>query len=104
MTLTQIGQKHGCSQQRVSQILGPDRVRKFKPHKGCYPNLDKWLNKNQISVVKLSEMVYGYRSAGNETRVRDWLRGRTDPRKRIIDIVLQITGMSYEECFYKEGL
>lgn len=105
MTAAQLGEKYGISYQRVCQIIGPVRPRRFHAQKdGYYPNLTKWMNENKITAVTLAEMIYGYRCSGNETRVRDWLRGRTDPRKRTIDIVLQITGMSYEVAFYKEGL
>lgn len=67
--------------------------------RSIWPNMEKWLRDNKITYVALSEML-GYKAApSNYQRVRNQMLGIAELRKRDIDKLLRITGMSYEQLF-----
>lgn len=63
-----------------------------------YPNLLKWLDDHGMSFMDFSiETGLGDNAAANI------IYGRHDPKKWVIDKVLALTGMTYEEAFRRES-
>ncbi len=59
-----------------------------------YPMIEKYMEENGISQAKLSRLCdIPY------TTLNNFLNGRKDIKKSDIDKILQVTGMTYEECF-----
>lgn len=59
-----------------------------------YPSIDAWLRANNVSVMELARRV-----EISQQSMSLLMNGRTLPRKRTIDKILRITGMTYEEAF-----
>ena len=70
---------------------------KRKRESDVFPNLAKWLRETKMSWAELASLF------GRSTDVGSRLRRDTyDIRKSEIDIILDVTGMTYEECFAKK--
>ena len=100
----EIAEIMGISRQCVAQMCGetnPNHFRMFGDSV-VYPNLRKWLNENKVTMAEFirrcGRVPYGagYKNFGY------WMSGRRDPSKSIIDAWLRVTGMTYEELFYRE--
>lgn len=61
-----------------------------------YPNLEKWIKENCKNAYQFS-IITGLSDRG----IRCMLYGRNDPSKYTIDVVLQVTGLTYEVAFAK---
>lgn len=101
--LRDIADKYGVSYQAVSQAVCKHGGY-FRPYteKQCvYPNLRKWLNEKKITRKEfLWEM--GESCAGrNVQRITGYFAGKHNPSKRIIDKMLKVTGLTYEEMFWE---
>ena len=106
MTYREIAEECGCSYQNVAKALASRNVVRFRhfTENACvYPALRKWLNDNRVSIEELLRRVYGH-NIGGTTRKRytDVFRGHAELKKRDIDNLLRVTGMTYEELF-REG-
>ena len=102
----EIAEKYGVSFQAVAQKCSEYESGKFRPftEKNCvYPNLRKWLNENRVSQSEFVRRM-GYVPTG-KTKVSfgGYFRGEGYPQKRTIDKMLQATGLTYEELWYREG-
>lgn len=77
----------------------PKEPAKPKVHRtpGVYPNLERWMKENRFTQKMVGDVI-GV-SAGNVSHI---CRGKQDISKRYIDKLLELTGMTYEECFAKE--
>lgn len=64
---------------------------------GVYPNLERWMRENRFTQAMMGNEL-GV-TAGNFNHI---CRGKQDIPKRYIDKILELTGMTYEECFAKE--
>jgi len=74
----------------------PEKLR--TPRKpSVYPNLARWMKETKTTHGMMAEKL-----GCHQTWVSAWMRGKGDPKKRDIDLVLELTGMTYEECFAKE--
>ena len=105
MTYREIGEKYGVSYQRVQQLIGGRKgnTGPFRPVKKCpYPNLKKWMNELQISRHEICRRVYGNTGRENYNRMCSYIRGDNDPPKRVIDKMIEATGMKYEVLFARE--
>ena len=102
-TYREIAQAIGCSYQYVAQILGKHDETKFRPlgEKDCvYPGLRKWLNTNKCSRRELYRKMYGYNMIGNSNvTFLDRLHGRVPFRMDEINLIISITGLTYEQLF-----
>ena len=102
-TYREIAQAIGCSYQYVAQILGKHDETKFRPlgEKDCvYPGLRKWLNTNKCSRRELYRKMYGYNMIGNSNvAFLDRLHGRVSFRMDEINLIISITGLTYEQLF-----
>lgn len=62
-----------------------------------YPNLERWMEETMFTQRKLAEKL-----GCHYTWVSMVMHGKGNLRKDDIDIILEVTGMTYEECFAKE--
>lgn len=98
MTLREIAEKHDVSFQTVACTIArvDPTYHKIITDRGCiYPNLRRWLNESKMNQQKLFSALRG-------KSVREFLKGERLPKKDAIDIMLQVTGMTYEEMFAEE--
>lgn len=103
-TYAEIAQMFGVTRQRVYQIIGGHYNTHFKrvtEEKCIYPNLLRFLNENRISMRELTRLVYGYYHRASEQRIRMVLKG-ADCHKSLIDKMLDVTRLSYEEAFKRK--
>jgi predicted transcriptional regulator len=104
MTYRQIADHFGISYQAVAQALGEYNPNHFKyiSETGCvYPNLRKWLNDNKVGKSEFARRC-GYANVYcNKKRMDYYLTGRNDPPKNVIDKILMVTGLTYEQAFSK---
>jgi transcriptional regulator with XRE-family HTH domain len=103
---TQIAEKVGVTRQRVYQILGTAEKGFFKPftEQGCiYPNWRKWMNDHKVSVPELTQKMGMDACSNNYGLIKRWMRGDNFPLKFNIDKLIEVTGLSYEELFSREG-
>ena len=105
MTIREIADKYGVSKQAVAQACGSHNVsffRKFDEERCVYPYLRKWLNENKVSVKEFLRRC-GLTSSGTiSKRYAMYFRGKVYPTKLVIDQMLAVTGLTYEDMFYRE--
>ena len=70
--------------------------------KCVYPRIRKYMNDNKINMSKLTVMLFGENTTWDYAKVRKALKGE-NCTKYIIDGILKVTGMTYEEAFFQEG-
>lgn len=108
MTYQQIADKYGVSKQYVGIVCGKANTKAFQVIKedGCiYPNLRNWMNKNKVSRGELIRMMGAtYAHQTFTMKLSGYMRGESEPKKGYIDNLLRVTGMTYEELFYREDL
>lgn len=94
-SLQEIGDKFGIVRERVRQILNnPVRVARKGTIKCVYPAISNYLKCNRISALQFAS-----RTGIAYTTLHHTLTGKTSPNKRVIDIILSETGLTYEEAF-----
>ena len=107
MSVTDIARKYGVSYQAVSHATAWDRGRYFKHYtefRCVYPNLRQWLNENKVTVNEFVRRMGLAQTASTSNRIGDYFRGRMYPPKSAIDKMIAVTGLSYEEMFYREDV
>lgn len=67
-----------------------------------YPNLRRCLNENKVSRTEFCRRMGNQPNSGNSTNLRDWFVGRNYPIKRVIDKMIEVTGLTYEELWEVE--
>lgn len=101
-TYREIGERFGLSKQRVYQILGKMDKHYFKPIKEkvvAYKGIRDWLNEKKISFTEFCRLIYGYYHPKLYTRLTVCLN-KTHPIKiDMIEKILDITGLTYEQAF-----
>lgn len=98
-TLQEIADRYGISIERVRQIMKigsmDERMDKSK-NQWVYPNAVEWAERNRMSI---------YRIAADSgipcSTLHNALKGKNQPKKSTIDALLRISGMTYEEFFYR---
>lgn len=100
MTLQQIADEIGVSRQRAAQLTGAVRpMREWNKTYSVYQGIDNWMKYNRVTYVMLGDMLGyapGASSSGNLARR---LMGEVMLSKDLIDDILEVTGMTYEEAF-----
>ena len=93
-----VAKKYSLSRERIRQLFSPIMERDMRKRNGCiYPNFASWLKEKDLSYNKFAEM------AGiSGQQVSLVMSGKGNPTKIWIDKILEVTGMTYEECFAKE--
>ena len=101
----EIADMFGVSLQAVQQVCGQYNPRQFQyiTEAGCvYPNLRKWMNENKVSRKEvIRRMGFADGNPQNANTFGEYMRGRCDPPKRVIDKLLEVTGLTYEVLFDK---
>jgi len=97
-TFQTIANKFGVSKQYIQQILPRENQRLNMAIDSCiYPNISAWMRENNCGYSAIAK------SVGVKTEsIRQALSVRRNCRKNIIDAILGITGMTYEEAFWRE--
>ena len=98
MSYDDIGQVFGISRQAVWQAAHPGPGDNFHANavmKVPYIGLRNWMLENRVTFTALSEMC-------GKNSIHGSLIGKGDPRKSTIDMILKVTGLTYEECFREE--
>lgn len=98
MTYRQIGEKYGVSAQAVQICCARqnEMPKKSFSAKSCiWPNLRKWLNTDRARAERFFQAMQG-------CTIRTILKGGQQPKKNVIDRMLKVTGMTYEELFREE--
>jgi hypothetical protein len=97
-TLTEVGDKFGISKQRVSQMFPQANKKVDAAAEGCvYPNISKWMVEHRAGFASIA------RGCGSTTpTIRYALTSGGSIRKDLIDALLRLTGMTYEEAFFRE--
>ena len=102
MTYQQIADHFGISYQAVAQTLAKYNPNHFQyvTEAGCaYPGLRNWMNDNKAGRSELIRRCHIESTHQNLSRMRNYLTCKADPPKRVIDKILGITGLTYEEAF-----
>jgi DNA-binding CsgD family transcriptional regulator len=105
MTYEAIGQKLGISKQRVFQLIGDVRKGRHRTitEKECvYVGIRNRMNENKISRTALSRKVYGTTHPNQYRCLERALKG-SNCSKYVIDNILKVTGLTYEEAFKLDG-
>lgn len=105
LTYQEIAAKYGVTYQAVAQAAGRHSPGHFMvfTKKGCvYTGLRNWLNENRISRAELIRRMNLSVGGRNTDRVCRILRGETRPNKDDIDLLIKITGLTYEVLFSEE--
>lgn len=101
-TYKEIAQMYGVSYQAVQQSCARHTPHLFKPYNDkqvVYAGLRNWMNSNKISRAELIRRM-GLIPHGTEmARCGDYLRGDVDLKKKTIDKLLEVTGLTYEDAF-----
>ena len=98
MTYQEIAEKYGISRQAAHMSCMQAGGISYNPisERGCiWPNLRKWLNADK-------ERQDRFFQATNYCCIRHILSGKQQPKKNVIDHMMKITGMTYEELFAEE--
>ena len=105
MTYQEIADIFGCSKSYVGSLLSKSKECQFRPltSKDCiFVGIRNWLNENKVSRSEFCRRVYGHAHPANHQRYSAIFKGR-DCTKKTIDIILSITGPTYEEAFRLDG-
>lgn len=95
LSYRQISEKYGVSYQSVHSAvcLVDGSYKTVISERGCiYPNLRSWLNQDRQRSDRFFQAMRG-------CCIREILKGSQMPKKNVIDKMLAITGMTYEEMF-----
>lgn len=99
-SLREIGDHFGVSHERIRNMLPrDDRINHpIKSVQTCiYPNIRAWMQENRCTYEKFARMI-GCTGAS----LRSWMRGESSPKKSNIDKLLSMTGLSYEDAFWRD--
>ena len=97
-TYAQIGEALHYSKSYICNSLSTmiDRKKRhyLHPCRDIYPRLAQWMVEHDCGYDRLAELIgASYSAIGN------MMRGRGDPSKRLIDNILAVTGLTYEQAF-----
>lgn len=102
LTYRDIAKKYGVSYQAVQIACSQHKGYGFVPFtkKTCvYPNLRKWLNDNKVSMRDFVRRCNLTPHGVTSQRYKDYVTGRCYPSKQTIDVLLKVTGLTYEQFF-----
>lgn len=99
MKYKDIAEIFGCSRQYVATVCGKADVAHFRHCDSIYPNIQRWMNENKVSMFELLRRMGLMPYSDNLDRLRRVIRGQTQPKKDCIDRLIKVTGMTYEVLF-----
>ncbi len=100
-SLQECADRFGVTRECIRQITPPVQARarsRGKCFEDCaFPNLAKWLCENRYSYNSFAKL-----ACISPVSMKKALNGATSVTKRVIDRILEVTGMSYEVAFAKK--
>lgn len=102
MTYKKIAETLGYSASYINQVCGFTNHHRFQhiTEDGCiYPGLRKWMNDNMVSRTELVRRMYKTPFPNTVKSLSAYMRGDYEPPKSVIDDILRVTGLTYEQCF-----
>lgn len=96
-TLRAIAADYGVTYQRIQQIVTENPHAK-KRAVCVYPGLRKWVADNDYTVREVSEL-----TGINQRTLYSYFVGSMHPPVLVIQRILEVTGMSFEEAFLGKG-
>lgn len=99
MTYKEIAEIYGVSTQAVQASVTKcrDGFHKKATENVCYPGLRRWMIANRVGKSTLAEL------CGIERTTMYLNLTRKDSiNKKTIDVILRVTGLTYEECFKED--
>jgi transposase len=97
MTYDEIAAKFNVSRQCVHQTVQAYENFKVKESACVYDGLRQWMNKNHIRVSQFCKM--DEFNGKNACSLRRYLKGDSEIPMSVIDAILEITNLTYEEAF-----
>ena len=104
-TRKQIAEELGVSRQRVYQMISTYGQRSFRPitpQQCIYHNWRNWMNNNQVSKGELLKRLFLTSESHNYSRLTQYMTGYCYPQKQMIDCILEVTGLTYEQLWSRE--
>lgn len=100
-TYQEIADKFGCSKQYVHQSITQSRPSKSnRLANACvYRGLSEYIAKNNITICKFTGFLRPTHKGYNTTRMKELLTGERSFKMTDIRKILELTGMTFEECF-----
>ena len=96
-TAEEVGNKFGITRQRVCQLFPIKKLRKEMASESCiFPNISKWMEQNDYGYTDIAKMC-----DFQVHKIQYSLKNDANITKLLIDRLLKITGMTYEEAFYR---
>lgn len=99
-TLQYLGDKYGLTRERMRQILEVYEAKRMgisQRLKSCqYPAIRRWMIVHDVTYCKFGKLCGTTMDA-----IRNGLTEKTDIKKKTIDAILSVTGLTYEEAFKK---
>jgi transcriptional regulator with XRE-family HTH domain len=102
----EIAAQLGVSRSYVYEMCGKNGKRCFKPitEKQCvYPIWREWFNENRVNRMDFIRMLEDDGHSLSHVHLSELMKGNRFPNKKNIDAILEVTGLTYEELFYREG-
>ena len=97
-TLSKVAAEFGVTRQRIHQLFPVKSMRLDQAAASCiYPNISKWMAANNVGYTYIAKEI-----GTCAQRVRVFLAEGSDSRKSLIDGILSVTGLTYEEAFQEE--
>lgn len=98
-TLQEIGDKYGVTREAVRRMFAvvcceSGIVRK----RYIYPNIADWMREKRMTQTALCKEV-----GMAQNTVSAIMTGKQNPNFSFVQAILRLTGMSFDEAFYKEG-
>lgn len=107
LTYQEIADQYGVSYQAVAQQLRGSYHSCFRgvsKEKVVFDGLRDWMNDNEVGMMELMHRFHGHFVGGSSAaNLREKLRGVRELKKRDIDELIRVTGLSYEELFGRGG-
>jgi transposase len=97
MTYDKIAAKFNVSRQCVHQAVQAYEKFKVKESACVYDDLRQWMNENHVRISQFCKM--DEFNGKNAYSLRRYLKGDSEIPMSVIDIILKVTGLTYEEAF-----
>lgn len=96
-TLQEIGDKYGVTREAIRSMLsatcGESGIVK---RRYVYPNIAEWMMEKHMTQTELCKKI-----GIAQNTVSSIMRGRQNPNFSFVTAILQLTGMTFDEAFYK---
>ncbi len=97
-SLQEIANHFGVSRQYVHQTIPHLKREEIGYYsKIIYPAIRKWMTENDCTYRQ-----FAAKANVTQSSIQTALKGKNEPGKRIIDAILRVTNLSYEEAFKEE--